>query len=216
MLYWTRLTRIYSTTAISDQTSRLRSQYNDLSIQFHGPSVASTPSLTKPNNASLASDFSTARSTPDRTSSIRQQKSPTPKSVRFRDNPSASPEDENRASLFPYRDEPDDAAPDQSELSNQQIHSYHKQVIRDQDDQLDRLGESVGRQRELSIQMGTELDEHVGMLDEIEEDVDRHTGTLDRARKRLGGISRKAKDNWSWLTIGILILILVLLIVAFK
>lgn len=86
----------------------------------------------------------------------------------------------------------------------------------EQDDQLDRLGESVGRQRDLSIQMGTELDEHVGMLDDIDEGVDRHQGTLDRARKRLGTVSRRAKDNWSWLTIGILILVLVLLILVLK
>jgi len=203
---------------VSDQITRLRSQYNDLATQFDGPNgTPILPGLTKPNNPSLKSDFaaaSRARPSQQRSSSLRQNKSPTPKSVRFRDNP--SPEDPNRAQLLPYRDDPDDAVPDQSSLDNQQIHSYHKQVIMEQDDQLDRLGESVGRQRDLSIQMGTELDEHVGMLDDIDEGVDRHQGTLDRARKRLGTVSRRAKDNWSWLTIGILILVLVLLILVLK
>lgn len=136
--------------------------------------------------------------------------------MRFRDNP--SPEDPNRARLLqPYRDEPDDSAtqtPDQSGLDNQQIHAYHKQVIRDQDEQLDQLGMSIGRQRDLSIQMGNELDDQAIMLEDVEEGVDRHQGTLDRAMKRLNGISKKAKDNWSWLTIAILIICLLLLIIG--
>lgn len=211
--------RTSSTSALSDQTQRLRLQYQDLSAQFHGSSATPTsPSLTRPNDATLTSDFSSARARPNqqRQSSVRQQKSPTPKSVRFRDNPSTSPVDENRAALFPYRDDPDDAPTDHSGLDNQQIRTYHKQVIRDQDEQLETLGKSIGRQRDLSIQMGTELDEQALILDEVDQDVDRHTGTLDRARNRLGGISRKAKDNWNWVTIAILIIILVLLIVVFK
>jgi len=139
--------------------------------------------------------------------------------VRFRDN--ASDEEEtpadaaNRSALFnqPYRDEPSDEAPNQDDLSNTQIHTFHKQVLRDQDDQLETLGRSIGRQRDLSIQMGTELDEQAVMLRDVDEGVDRHQGALDRGNTRIKSITRKAKDNWSWLTIGILVMILVLLIV---
>lgn len=84
-------------------------------------------------------------------------------------------------------------------------------MLRDQDAQLDVLGASIGRQRVLGIQMGSELDEQNEMLMDVEAGVDRHQGTLDRARDRLGKVARKAKDNWSWVTIAILVLILVLL-----
>lgn len=144
---------------------------------------------------------------------------PTPKSVRFRDNPSEADEElaANRAALFPYRDDPAEAgAPDQSDMSNQQIHSYHAQVLQDQDDQLDRLGESIGRQRDLSIQIGDELDEHVAMLDEVDEHVDRHQGRLDGARERIGRLARKANDNKQVTAIVVLIIILVLLIIVTK
>lgn len=117
--------------------------------------------------------------------------------------------------MFPYRDDPD-APPDQDDLNNQQIHQYHSKVIRDQDEQLDRLGESIGRQRELSIQIGDELDSHVQMLDEVDEHVDRHQTRLDGARKRLGTVARKAKDNKQLTVILILIIILVLLIIILK
>ena len=88
--------------------------------------------------------------------------------------------------------------------------------MRDQDEQLDRLGQSIGRQRDLSIQIGDELDEHVQMLDEVEGHVDRHQTRLDGARKRVGIIARKAKDNKQITAIVILIIILVLLIIILK
>lgn len=119
--------------------------------------------------------------------------------------------------MFPerYTDEPD-GPPDQSHLSNQQIHEYHSQVLADQDEQLDQLGASIGRQRDISIQIGSELDDHAMMLEEVDERVDRHQSQLDRARGRLGKVARKAKDNWSMTTIIVLIVILVLLIVITK
>ena len=199
----------------SSDLTRLRRQYQDLYAQFHGSEAPASPDISKPNDPSLQSDFAAAQTT-----------RPTPprrnKSVRFRDDPSAETQEDpvetaNRAALFSdqdrYRDDPD-AAPDQSELDNQQIHAYHKRVLQGQDEQLDTLGQSIGRQRMLGIQMGDELDEQNELLGDVESGVDRHTGTLDRARKRLGTVARKSKDNWSWVTIGILILILVLLIVV--
>lgn len=136
--------------------------------------------------------------------------------MRFTDNPSDD-HDPNRASLFPYRDNPDpEAAPDHSALDNQQIHAYHSQVIADQDDQLDQLGASIGRQRELSMQIGEELDGQVVLLDEVEEGVVRHTAQFRRARGRLDRFSRKARENWSLTVIVVLIVVLLLLIVITK
>ena len=194
----------------SSDLSRLRKQYQDLYAQFNG--APPSPETQRPNDPSLASTFQAAQSRPEQG---RRNKS-----VRFRDNPSAEDPAEaaNRAALFSdterYRDEPD--GPDQSQLDNQQIHAYHNQVLRDQDEQLDTLGQSVRRQRVLGIEMGNELGEQNELLEDVERGVDRHTTTLDRARKRLGHVARKSRDNWTWVTIGILILILVLLIIVLK
>ncbi|GAB7352491.1 hypothetical protein MBLNU459_g2895t1 [Dothideomycetes sp. NU459] len=195
--------------SLATQIARLQTQHADLAAQFHAPSdTPLSPSIAKPNDPTLRPDFAAASTT---------RPSRSPKNVRFRDNPSAPDAEDaaNRASLFPpaYRDEPEpDASAAQANLDNQQIHAYHTQVLRDQDAQLDVLGESIGRQRVLGIQMGSELDEQNEMLEDVEAGVDRHQGTLDRARNRLGKVARKAKDNWSWVTIAILILILILLI----
>ena len=142
-----------------DQAKRLRDQYDDLTSQFCGFPTKSTSSVDQPNDPSLSTDFANAKNTrprnPSSSSFMKRSAgdSPNPsKSVRFRDSPPDVEEEANRAALFPYRDEPD-GPPDQSQLDNQQIHAYHKNVIADQDAQLDRLGESITRQRDLSIQM---------------------------------------------------------------
>jgi syntaxin 8 len=202
--------------ALKDQLGPLQAQYQDLSTQFHGangePSENNT--VLAPNSAS-----------PDLKQPIPQH--PPSKSVRFMDNSAAAAaavqdeidEEENRdrQNLFrPYRDEPSPPRPDQSGMDNQQIYDHHQQTMRDQDDQLDRLGESIGRQHQLSIQIGDELDGHVALLDGMDGDVERHQTRLDGARRRIDKIRRKAGENWSMMTIIGLIIILVILIVILK
>jgi syntaxin 8 len=133
--------------------------------------------------------------------------------------PGNGDDDPNRAGLFPssYRDDPDiEASAGQNDLNNEQIHAYHSRVLGEQDEQLDALSHSIGRTRELSIQIGDELEEHVQMLDDVDRAVDRHQTRLDGARKRLGHVARKAKDNVQLSIIFVLIVILVLLIIVLK
>ncbi|KAJ4019019.1 hypothetical protein NW752_004763 [Fusarium irregulare] len=206
-----RLTEAGDATAASnltDSISSLQKQLDDLTTQFQGhPSSSATETLTHPNSDELADDFEHAAST-----------SPTsrkPKTVRFSDTP-PSPSTE----LFGrYRDDPEDSAGYQDEaqgMNNQQLHQYHAQILEQQDEQLDRLGESIGRQRELSMQIGDELDSHVAMLDEVEAVTDRHQSRLDRASRMLGKVARGASENKQMTTILVLIIILVLLIAILK
>lgn len=208
----------------SKDIASLRQQYDDLRREFDGSTPGATPAtLSAPNDSTLTSDFAHAQST------VPQQRgSPLPaptatrpnKSVRFHDDPAEEEAAARRAALLPYRDEPgsgySDDAPDHGALDNQQIHAYHSRTMAEQDAQLDSLGRSVGRQRELSIQIGDELEGQGGMLDEIDEGVDRHARALNRAKGRLGRVARKAKDNASVVIITALVIILVLLIVITK
>ncbi|KAH0444652.1 SNARE domain-containing protein [Colletotrichum camelliae] len=212
---------------ITDSLPALQKQYSDLTSQFHGFSNPSTSSTTtSPNDPSLSPDFAAAQSTKPLKGSLRGLPAggvgSANKTVRFTDSPAAAAEDPNAAALFGegrYRDDPADSAGyrDQAEgMDNQQIHEYHSQIMRDQDDHLDRLGESIGRQRELSMQIGDELDSHVAMLDEVDGVVDRHQGRLDRARRQLGKVARDAGESKQMIAIIVLIIILVLLIAILK
>lgn len=194
---------------MGESLATLQRQFDDLTAQFHGFSNPSTvDTLTHPNSDSLADDFTHATS-----SAAAGRK---PKTVRFSDTP-PSPSEE----LFgPYRDDPSaDTAGyrDQaSTMDNQQLHQYHSQILDQQDEQLDRLGESIGRQRELSMQIGDELDSHVAMLDDVEAATDRQQSRLDRAKKTLGKVARGAGENKQMTAIVVLIVILILLIAILK
>lgn len=191
----------------------LRKQYQELYQQFSGTALDLPATLTEPNDPSLANDFTSAQQQFQSRNPLGARK--TSKAVRFSDDP-LEDETANRTALLPYRDDPDDAPPDHIALDNQQVHDYHRQVIRDQDEQLDHLSISVRRQGELSIQIGNELDEQNGMLGETEEYVDRHQTQLDRAKRRLDGIVKKGKEGGSWTIIAILTIILVLLLIVLK
>lgn len=204
---------------ISSTLTSLRKQQADLVAQFQSRSSSSTPqpSITKPNDPSLAADFAHAQS-----STSAAAPAATKKAVRF-----SSPDQDleaQRSTLFnqPYTDIPDDDTAgyrDQADqMDNTQIHAYHQRILDEQDAQLDSLSHSIGRQRELSMQIGNELDEQVLMLDESERAADRQASALDRARRQVGRIVRGDNgDNGRHMAIiVILIIILVLLIVILK
>jgi syntaxin 8 len=91
---------------------------------------------------------------------------------------------------------------DSDEYSAPELLANQQQIMQDQDESLDRLSDSIGRQRELSIQIGDELDSQTGLLDDLDMMVDRSRSRLDGAKKRLNRFTRKAKENgistWKW------------------
>jgi hypothetical protein len=68
-------------------------------------------------------------------------------------------------------------------------------LLLDQDRNLDMLGDAVGRQRELGLLIGDELDSHVQLIEETDEMVDRTDTRLRHAQKRLNHVGRRVKDN---------------------
>ena len=219
-------------TALADTLASLRKQYTDLSSQFQGhTSATTTATLTHPNDPSLAADFAHAQSShTDTTASPPPNAQHPKKAVRFSspttDLESQTPSNNhpNRPAHFPYRDNDDDTAGYRDhiaaqDLTNDQIHAYHDRILSDQDAQLDALGASIARQRELSMQIGDELDEQVMMLDESERAADRQLGTLARARRQVANVARSAGSGSEGRQMGVIILliiVLVLLIVILK
>lgn len=209
---------------LKEQLNNLRIQFRDISSQFHGVDVVVDSSATTTTTTTNNNTTKSSSSTPDIKQPVPQH--PPSKSVRFMDSPpngiDDNDEDEvNRNALFkPYRDSPSpppgSSVDQSSSMSNQQIYDHHADILRDQDEQLDRLGESIGRQHQLSIQIGDELEGHVALLDGMDADVTRHQSRLDLAKRRLNKIRKSAGEHWSLMTIIGLIIVLVILIVILK
>ncbi|CAN6674937.1 syntaxin-8 [Trichomonascus vanleenenianus] len=134
------------------------------------------------------------------------------KSVRFKDS-LVDGEGAQESFITPYRDNPDE---EEEELSDNGMYQQQQQAMREQDQHLDRLSQSVSRQRDLSIQIDDELSHHIRLLDEVDELTDRSQSRLDQARKGLEVFSRKARENGSMLTIGILLIIFIILVAVLK
>jgi syntaxin 8 len=64
-----------------------------------------------------------------------------------------------------------------------------------QDNQLDSLSASIGRQHHLSLQMNAELETHAELLDEMDHAVESTGARLNRASRRLDRVARSLKEH---------------------
>ncbi|KAI8577288.1 hypothetical protein K450DRAFT_252471 [Umbelopsis ramanniana AG] len=110
----------------------------------------------------------------------------------------------------------DDTEVNPRELENGQILQLQSRMMDDQDRNLDMLSEAVGRQRELGLLIGDELESHVQLIEETDEMVDRTDTRLRNAQKRLNYVGRRVKDNKSICIVIALIIILFSLIAIFR
>ncbi|CDK29833.1 unnamed protein product [Kuraishia capsulata CBS 1993] len=145
------------------------------------------------------------------------------KSVRFKDNliepPSVSL---NASTPGPYRDNPlakpastvEEEGP--RSLSNQQIFIDNQQEMFAQDEILSQLASSISRQNQMGGTIGTELNDHMVILEDLEMMVDHSDRNLRRAKTRLDRFSERLKENGEWTTIFVLIVILLLLLTVLK
>ena len=107
--------------------------------------------------------------------------------------------------------------------------------LTDQDERLNLLSSSIGRQNHLSVQIGDELDVHSDLLEDTDAAMDRTQQRLNRAKKRLDKVADNAKQHGepergacfadqagltvytgSTITIVGLIFVLLILIIIFK
>ncbi|KAL0581467.1 hypothetical protein V5O48_000621 [Marasmius crinis-equi] len=98
--------------------------------------------------------------------------------------------DNSDADFTPYTDDPEAGYNDPSIMLQTQ-----RQMMDEQDQHLDRLSNSIGRQHHLSLQINEELDVHTGLLEELDTELDRTEGRLSGARRRLDKVAKGARNN---------------------
>ncbi|KIX94070.1 uncharacterized protein Z520_10096 [Fonsecaea multimorphosa CBS 102226] len=86
-------------------------------------------------------------------------------------------------------------------------------MMREQDEQLDGVFQSVGVLRGQAEDMGRELEEQGALLDEVDTLADRVGGKLSVGVKKVGEVIRRNEDSVSSCCIGVLIVVLVILLI---
>ncbi|KAF7914253.1 uncharacterized protein EAF01_000659 [Botrytis porri] len=92
-------------------------------------------------------------------------------------------------------------------------HQQQMQMLKQQDEQLDSVFHTVGNLRQQADDMGRELEEQTGMLQEVETVTDRVSGRLQGGMKRMNKLVKENEDGLSSCCIGVLIFVLILLLV---
>ena len=88
-----------------------------------------------------------------------------------------------------------------------------ERLVKEQDEQLESLGQGVSRVKALAGVMKNELDEQAVILDRLEDDVERTDSSMRSMQKRLGSLLEQAKssDRALWSVIGCLLVLLAVL-----
>ncbi|OJJ48967.1 hypothetical protein ASPZODRAFT_129314 [Penicilliopsis zonata CBS 506.65] len=87
------------------------------------------------------------------------------------------------------------------------------ELMQEQDEQLDGVFRTVGNLRQQADDMGRELEDQAGMIEEVDTLADRVGGKLQNGAARLQHIIRKNEDTMSSFCIVVLIFVLVLLLI---
>lgn len=86
-------------------------------------------------------------------------------------------------------------------------------IIRDQDDQLDMIGSSVGVLKNMSHQIGNELEEQNRMLDDFHHEMDKTESRMDTVMKKMAKVLHMSSDKRQCCVIGVLLVILLIVVI---
>lgn len=137
-------------------------------------------------------------------------------SSRFQSFHNSSNEDYPPAA--PYRDdiaeddEPGDG--EDSDLNARYAHQQQSLLMESQDRLLDGISSTVNTLKNQAGVFGREILEQVGLVDDLEGQVDRSQGKLERANQRMKDFVRKNKNSGSSWTIILLTIVLSILLLA--
>lgn len=113
----------------------------------------------------------------------------------------------------PGPDDQDDDGQDDPDALAELQQQQQMDMMREQDEHLDGVFQTVGHLRRQAGDMGRELEEQADMLDVVDETVERVGGRLQVGMQKLGHVVRQNEDRWSSCCIGVLILVLIVLLV---
>ncbi|OQV23656.1 hypothetical protein BV898_02398 [Hypsibius exemplaris] len=90
-----------------------------------------------------------------------------------------------------------------------------QRVIQLQDNTLDKIGTSVGTLKEMSQKIGSEITEHMVIMDDLGNSMEKTDTTMSYVMKKLNKVSRMADDRTQWTVLIVLVIILFIVILLF-
>lgn len=121
----------------------------------------------------------------------------------------------NRDSLLGPEIKPADVMSRTAGLDNQGLVGFQRQVMREQDDGLEKLEETVISTKHIALAVNEELDLHARLIDDLDQHVDVTDSRLRRVQKNLAVLNKRTKGGCTCMcmllaVIGIVVLVVVI------
>ncbi|KAI4307938.1 hypothetical protein L6164_031062 [Bauhinia variegata] len=120
----------------------------------------------------------------------------------------------NRDSLLGPEIKPDDAMNRIAGLDNQGVVGFQRQVMKEQDEGLEKLEHTVISTKHIALAVNEELDLHTRLIDDLDQHVDVTDSRLRRVQKNLAILNKRTKGGCSCLCLLLSVVGIVVLIVA--
>ncbi|KAG6482063.1 hypothetical protein ZIOFF_058690 [Zingiber officinale] len=109
---------------------------------------------------------------------------------------------------------PVDVATRTAELDNQGIVGLQRQIMREQDEGLEKLEETVLSTKHIALAVNEELDLHTRLINDLDQQVDVTDSRLQRVQKRLAILNKRTKGGCSCMCLLLSIVAIVALTVV--
>ncbi|KAG6458533.1 hypothetical protein O3G_MSEX010922 [Manduca sexta] len=106
-------------------------------------------------------------------------------------------------------------SPSRFDAYDSDIMSMQDKMLAGQNDQLQVISDSVGSLKTVSKQIGVELDEQAGMLDDLNTELENADSKLDSTMKKVAKALHMQNDRRQWFSIGVLVSLVVLIFILF-
>ncbi|XP_040378674.1 syntaxin-52-like [Oryza brachyantha] len=100
------------------------------------------------------------------------------------------------------------------EMGNREIIELQKKVMKEQDDELDKLEESIVSTKHIALAINEELDLHTRLIDDLAERTDEKSNQLQRAEKRLKSVTTRMRKSGSCTSLLLAVIATVFLILV--
>lgn len=118
-----------------------------------------------------------------------------------------------RNKLYNESDDEDDEPIINSNASMEQLRSEQKQIIKEQDQGLENLSKAIGRQKDIAIRIGSEVDRQNEILEDLADNMDQTHARITSSTRNVEEVSRR-DSTWSyWLIIISLFVAIIIVLI---
>ncbi|KAJ6408424.1 hypothetical protein OIU84_011689 [Salix udensis] len=119
----------------------------------------------------------------------------------------------NRENLFGPDKKTDDIVNRASGLDNHGLVGFQRQIMKEQDEGLEKLEETVTSTKHIALAVNEELTLHTKLLDDLDEHVDVTNSSLQTVQRKLAFLNKRTKGGCSCLILLVIAIVILIVVI---